>query len=83
MENNTIIAICLHTDTYITTPAIPRLDTTHVHAHQRFPDLKRLESLDKPNDTSKAWRLPGAMGRGVCMCAGGRAAGPCARMARL
>jgi len=30
---------------------------------QRFPDLTRLADKDKPNDTSKAWHLPGALGR--------------------
>jgi len=30
---------------------------------QRFPELTRLSHADKPNDTSKAWQLPGALGR--------------------
>ena len=31
--------------------------------HQRFPALERIAHADKANDTSKAWRLPGAKGR--------------------
>lgn len=30
---------------------------------QRHPELTRMAHADKPNDTSKAWHLPGALGR--------------------